>query len=108
MARSWQLCQVTGAPIADAANRVADGLRADAATERLVAAELAAPRASGRMLAALPVLGIGLGFVGGGNPIDFLGRTDRTDLPGGSHLPGLRRAGVDDAAGPGQGFEGDR
>ncbi len=75
LARSWQLCQVTGAPIADAANRVADGLRADAATERLVAAELAAPRASGRMLAALPALGIGLGFLGGGNPIDFLGRT---------------------------------
>ncbi|MGL5248925.1 MAG: type II secretion system F family protein, partial [Brooklawnia sp.] len=33
LARSWQLCQVTGAPIADAANRVADGLRSDAAAE---------------------------------------------------------------------------
>ncbi|MDI9628342.1 MAG: pilus assembly protein TadB [Acidobacteriota bacterium] len=75
LARSWQLCQVTGAPIADAANRVADGLRVDAAAERLVAAELAGPRASGRMLAALPALGMGLGYVSGGDPIEFLGGT---------------------------------
>lgn len=75
LARSWLLCQTTGAPIASAATRVAEGLRADSATERLVAAELAAPRATGRMLAALPALGIGLGYVGGGSPVDFLGRT---------------------------------
>ena len=75
LARSWQLCQVTGAPIADAANRVADGLRSDAAAERLVEAELAAPRASGRMLAALPALGIALGYVSGGDPIAFLSGT---------------------------------
>ena len=72
LARSWQLCQQTGAPIAQAANRVAEALRSDAAAERLVAAELAGPRATGRMLAGLPVLGLGLGFVGGGNPVDFL------------------------------------
>lgn len=75
LSRSWQLCQTTGAPLAGAATRVAEGLRSDAAAERMVAAELAAPRATGRMLAALPLLGIGLGFVGGGNPIDFLGGT---------------------------------
>lgn len=72
LARSWQLCQLTGAPIAAAATRVAEGLRAEAAAERLVAAELAAPRASGRLLALLPVLGVGLGFVAGGNPVEFL------------------------------------
>lgn len=72
LARSWQLCQVTGAPIADAATRVADGLRAEAAAERLVASELASPRATGRMLAFLPVLGIGLGFTTGGDPLTFL------------------------------------
>ena len=66
---------MTGAPIADAANRVADGLRSDAAAERLVEAELAAPRASGRMLAALPALGIALGYVSGGDPIAFLSGT---------------------------------
>lgn len=75
LARSWELCQATGAPISDVANRVAEGLRADAGSERLVAAELAAARASGRMLAGLPALGIGLGFVSGGNPIEFLGST---------------------------------
>lgn len=72
LARSWQLCEITGAPVALAAERVAEGLRADAATERLVSAELAASRASGRLLAGLPVLGVGLGYLAGGNPIDFL------------------------------------
>ena len=72
LGRSWQLCQVTGAPIADAAFRVAEGLRAEAATERLVAAELASPRATGRLPAFLPLMGIGLGFTAGGDPVAFL------------------------------------
>lgn len=72
LGRAWQLCQLTGAPVARAANQVADSLRAEAAAERLVASELAAPRASGRLLAGLPLLGLGMGFAGGGNPIDFL------------------------------------
>ena len=72
LARSWQLCQITGAPIADAASRVSEGLRAEAAAERLVASELASPRATGKMLALLPRLGIGLGFAGGGDPLVFL------------------------------------
>ena len=72
LARSWQLCQITGAPIADAASRVSEGLRAEAAAERLVASELASPRATGKMLALLPLLGIGLGFAGGGDPLVFL------------------------------------
>lgn len=75
LARSWQLCQLTGAPVAAAANRVAEALRLDAAAERLVNAELAGPRASGRMMAALPLLGLGLGFVGGGDPLAFLAGT---------------------------------
>lgn len=72
LARSWQLCEQTGAPVAQAAERVAEGLRLDAAAERLVAGELAGPRATGRMLAALPLLGVGLGYLAGGDPIDFL------------------------------------
>lgn len=78
LARSWQLCQWTGAPIADAAVSVAEALRAEASAERLVGAELAAAKASGRMMAALPGLGVGMGFVGGGDPLEFLTGT----LPG--------------------------
>lgn len=78
LGRAWQLCQQTGAPVARAAKQVAESLHADASAERLVAGELAAPRASGRMLAALPLMGIGMGFVGGGDPIRFL----TTTLPG--------------------------
>ena len=47
-------------------------MRAEAAAERLVASELASPRATGKMLALLPLLGIGLGFAGGGDPLVFL------------------------------------
>ena len=72
LARSWQLCETTGAPVAQAAERVAEGLRMDAAAERLVAGELAAPRATGKLLAGLPLLGIAMGYLTGGDPVDFL------------------------------------
>lgn len=75
LSRAWQLCQLSGAPVAQAATQVAEGLRAEAAAERLVAAELAAPKASGRLLAGLPALGIGMAFAAGGNPITFLTAT---------------------------------
>ena len=44
----------------------------DAAAERLVAGELAAPRATGKLLAGLPLLGIAMGYLTGGDPVDFL------------------------------------
>ncbi len=72
LARSWRLCERTGAPVADAVGRVANGLRADAAAERQVQAELAVARATGRLLALLPGLGIGLGYLSGGDPVRFL------------------------------------
>ena len=33
------------------------------------------PRATGRLLTALPLLGIGMGFVSGGDPVAFLTTT---------------------------------
>lgn len=51
---------------------VAASLRADEAVSGVVRAELSAPRATGRLLAALPLAGLGLGYVVGGDPIGFL------------------------------------
>lgn len=72
LARAWRLCELTGARVAQAATRVADSLRGDLDAERRVAGELAAAKATGRLLALLPALGLGLGFAGGGDPIGFL------------------------------------
>lgn len=72
LARAWQLCEASGAPLAAAVARVAAGLRANATTRRAVGTELASARATGRLLAGLPAMGILFGFAAGGNPIEFL------------------------------------
>lgn len=72
LARAWQVGTTTGAPMADLLDQVAMALRSDQAVERTVAAELAGPRATGRVMAMLPVCGIGLGYLLGGDPIGFL------------------------------------
>lgn len=74
LARGWQLCRETGAPLSTALERIADDLEAGQAIRAMVAGELAAPRASGKIMAALPVLGLGLGYLIGGDPLDFLWR----------------------------------
>ncbi|HEY5981037.1 MAG TPA: hypothetical protein VIT41_15540 [Microlunatus sp.] len=72
LARAWQVGTRTGAPMADLLDQVANALRADHSVERTVASELAGPRATGRVMAVLPLCGIGLGYLLGGDPIGFL------------------------------------
>lgn len=72
LARAWQVGTATGAPMADLLDQVAKALRADQSVERTVASELAGPRATGRVMAVLPLCGIGLGYVLGGDPLGFL------------------------------------
>lgn len=72
LARAWELSERSGAPIADAAQSVSAGLRARQATAAMVASELAAPRATGRLLAVLPLIGLAMGVVSGGDPVRFL------------------------------------
>lgn len=72
LARAWRVGTSTGAPMADLLDQVAKALRADQAVERTVGSELAGPRATGKMMAVLPLCGIGLGYVLGGDPIGFL------------------------------------
>jgi tight adherence protein B len=48
------------------------GLRAEEEQRRRVAAELAAPKATARLLAGLPVLGVGMGYLMGADPVGLL------------------------------------
>ena len=52
--------------------QVSAGLVADQSLNAVVAGELSAPRATGKVMAALPVCGIVLGYLLGGDPIDWL------------------------------------
>ncbi|MEL4358315.1 MULTISPECIES: type II secretion system F family protein [unclassified Luteococcus] len=78
LARAWELGERTGAPIAELALQVSDQIRQESAARRLIDAELAGPRATARLLAFLPVVGILMGRLSGGDPVGFLTRS----LPG--------------------------
>ncbi|WP_051215578.1 type II secretion system F family protein [Granulicoccus phenolivorans] len=72
LARAWQVSTRTGAPMGETLATVADTLRTDHEVDLVVSGELAAPRMTGRLLAGLPLAGIGLGYTLGGDPIGFL------------------------------------
>jgi tight adherence protein B len=72
LARAWQVSKETGAPLAQSLEQVSDALNADQSLRTVVAGELAAPRATGKIMAALPLVGMGMGYLLGGNPIHFL------------------------------------
>jgi tight adherence protein B len=72
LAVCWHVAATTGAGLAEAVDRVADGLAADEAIRREVAAALAGPRASARLLLILPLLGVLLGTALGADPAGWL------------------------------------
>lgn len=51
---------------------VADGMASDDAVRTVVAGELAGPRATGKLMAVLPLVGLALGYALGGDPVRFL------------------------------------
>lgn len=72
LARAWQVGTRTGASLTSTLDEVARGLTADVALRAVVGSELAAPRATGKVMAALPALGLGLGYLLGGDPLRWL------------------------------------
>lgn len=62
----------TGAGLALAVARLVAALRAEQERRRRIAAELAAPQATARLLAALPILGLALGHAMGADPLRVL------------------------------------
>lgn len=72
VAAAWQLAETTGAPIAGVLGRVAAGVRRHAEHVRDVRVELAGPRASARLLAGLPLIGLLMGVGLGARPFQVL------------------------------------
>ena len=72
LARAWQVSSKSGAPMSAVLDHVADGMAAEQSLRAVVAGELSAPRATGKVMAALPGCGVGLGYLLGGEPIGWL------------------------------------
>jgi tight adherence protein B len=72
LAALWQVCEGSGGALAAALDRLVDSARQGARTRREIKAQLAGPRATMKVLAALPVVGVGMGFLMGANPLTFL------------------------------------
>lgn len=72
LAVCWEIAARTGSGMAVMVQRIADAARAAAETRVQLAAQLAGPRATARMLAALPLVGILIGHLLGADPISWL------------------------------------
>jgi tight adherence protein B len=72
VAAAWQVAEWSGAGLAVVLERMSEALRAEDAVRREVDAALGPPRATARMLAALPVFGLLLGMGLGGDPVGLL------------------------------------
>ncbi len=69
---TWLVSQRTGAAMAESMVQVAEGLASERELRHTVAAGLAAARATTRLMSALPVVGLLIGYAFGGDPAAFL------------------------------------
>lgn len=72
LAACWSVSEGTGAGLASSVERLVEGARAAADVRVQLEAHLAAPRATARLLASLPLLGLLLGVSLGGDPLSWL------------------------------------
>lgn len=72
LAALWQVCEGSGAALAAALDRLVEAAEQSAKVRREVTAQLAGPRSTVRVLAVLPVVGLGMGLLMGADPIGFL------------------------------------
>ena len=72
LATAWEVAERSGASLGATLDALAGRQAGADAVRDVVSAELAAPRATGRLLAVLPVAGLLLGYGLGGDPLRFL------------------------------------
>ncbi|MGW4807348.1 type II secretion system F family protein [Kitasatospora sp. NPDC004272] len=72
MAACWRVSTESGTGLAAGLEQVADALRAERALVEEIAGELAGPRTTVVVLAALPAVGLGLGSALGAHPVQVL------------------------------------
>lgn len=72
LAGAWRMRATCGTPLAQLVASVGDDVAARTERRRALDCALAGPRASGAMLASLPVLGVVLGAAMGARPLSFL------------------------------------
>lgn len=72
LAAAWQISEDCGAPLADLAAQVSRDVKAIADLRRAADIELTGARATGLVLAVLPLLGVGLGAAMGAHPLQVL------------------------------------
>jgi len=72
LATAWAVCEATGGRLAPAVSRLAVGWRDEEQVRREVSAQLAGPRATAVLLAALPLVGLAMGASLGADPIALM------------------------------------
>jgi tight adherence protein B len=72
LAQAWQVSIDTGAPMSTTLDQAAASMAADQALTQVVNSELAATRATSKLMAVLPGCGIGIGYLLGGDPAQWL------------------------------------
>jgi len=72
LAAAWGVALESGAPLAGALGRVAESLRSLADADRQVDLAIAGPVATARIVALLPLLGLGMGMLIGADPLGVL------------------------------------
>lgn len=72
VAAAWHLAEQAGAPLAVILDRMAEALQDEVDLDREVAVEAGPARATARLMAVLPIFGLGLGLLLGVNPVAVL------------------------------------
>ncbi len=72
VAACWEVAEHSGAGLASAVQRLAEGVRSSEQANAQLSGEIAAVRTSARLLAGLPFLGLAIGQWIGAHPLTFL------------------------------------
>lgn len=72
LAAAWEVSERSGAPMARVLDRLGDGIRADREVQREILIGLGPARATARLMAVLPLFGLGMGVSMGADPVGVI------------------------------------